>query len=158
MSRGYPARSLPHLRRMSTDSALGAVLAGGRGSRLGGEKASVKLAGRPLISYPLAAIEAAGLEPVVLAKPGEGPMPSRGSLRTKEVRKEPRDGVRVVEAPPEPRHPLCGMVAALRLGRRIAAVACDLPFVSPGLIELLAAAPEPLVLPTLDGRLQPLLA
>jgi molybdopterin-guanine dinucleotide biosynthesis protein A len=143
---------------MSTDSALGAVLAGGRGSRLGGEKAAIKLNGRPLIAYPLAAIEAAGLEPVVLAKPGEGPSSSRGSFRTYLVRKEPRDDIRVVEEPPEPRHPLCGIVAALRLGRPIVAVACDLPFVSPGLIELLAATPEPLVVPTLDGRPQPLLA
>lgn len=142
---------------MSTDSALGAVLAGGRGSRLGGEKAMVELDGRPLIAYPLAAIEAAGLEPVVLAKPDEGPRPSPGSFRTYSVRKEQRDPVRVVEEPPEPWHPLCGIVAALRLGRPIVAVACDLPFVTPGLIELLAAAPEPLVVPTLDGRPQPLL-
>lgn len=47
---------------------VGAVLAGGAGSRLGGAKAMVKLAGRPLISYPLAAIEQADLEPVVVAK------------------------------------------------------------------------------------------
>jgi molybdopterin-guanine dinucleotide biosynthesis protein A len=37
-------------------------------------------------------------------------------------------------------------------------VACDLPFVAPGLIELLAEAREPLVIPALDGRLHPLLA
>ena len=30
------------------------ILAGGRGSRLGGEKATAQLAGRPLIAYPLA--------------------------------------------------------------------------------------------------------
>jgi molybdenum cofactor guanylyltransferase len=143
---------------MSTDSALGAVLAGGRGSRLGGEKAAVELDGRPLIAYPLAAIEAAGLEPVVLAKPGEGPTPSPGSFVGSGTTKGARDRVRVVEEPPEPRHPLCGIVAALRLGRPIVAVACDLPFVEPGLIELLAAAPEPLVVSTLSGRPQPLLA
>ena len=32
-----------------------AVLAGGRGSRIGGDKALVQLGGRPLIAYPLAA-------------------------------------------------------------------------------------------------------
>jgi molybdopterin-guanine dinucleotide biosynthesis protein A len=136
---------------------LGAVLAGGRGSRLGGGKAGIELGGRPLLSYPLAAIATAGLEAVVCAKPGEGLSRSRGSLRTSRVPKEPRDEVRVLEEPAEPRHPLCGIVAALRLGRPAVVVACDLPFVAPGLIELLAEAREPLVVPALDGRLHPLL-
>jgi molybdenum cofactor guanylyltransferase len=48
--------------------ALGVVLAGGRGSRLGGAKPTAELGGRPLISYPLAALAAAGLEAVVVAK------------------------------------------------------------------------------------------
>jgi molybdopterin-guanine dinucleotide biosynthesis protein A len=126
---------------METDT-LGVVLAGGSGSRLGGDKAAVELCGRPLIDYPLAAVAAAGLEAVVVAKPGA----------------LPRDGVRVLEEPAEPRHPLCGIVTALRLGQPIVAIACDLSFVEPGLIELLATAPEPLVTPTLDGRPQPLLA
>jgi molybdenum cofactor guanylyltransferase len=143
---------------MRNDSALGAVLAGGRGRRLGGGKAAVELGGRPLIDYPLTAIAAAGLEAVVVTKPGEGPPSSRGSFHTYSVQKEPRDSLRVLEEPLEPRHPLCGIVAALRLGRPVVAVACDLPFVAPGLIELLAEAREPLVVPTLDGRLQPLLA
>jgi molybdopterin-guanine dinucleotide biosynthesis protein A len=121
---------------------LGAVLAGGSGSRLGGDKAAVELGGRPLIDYPLAAVAVAGLEAAVVTKPGE----------------VPRDGVRVLEEPAEPRHPLCGIVTALRLGQPIVAIACDLPFVAPGLIELLAGPPEPLVVPTLDGRPQPLLA
>jgi molybdenum cofactor guanylyltransferase len=143
---------------MSADT-LGVVLAGGRGSRLGGAKATIELAGRPLIDYPLAAIAAAGLEAVVCAKAGEeAPLPSRGSFRIYAVQKEPRHDVSVLEEPVEPRHPLCGIVAALRLGRPIVAVACDLPFVAPGLVELLAEAPEPLVVPTLDGRPQPLLA
>ena len=157
MSRGYPAPSLPHLRRMSAD-ILGVVLAGGRGSRLGGAKATVELAGRPLIDYPLAAIAAAGLEAVVVTKPEEAPPPSRGSFVRSGRTKEPRDSVSVLEEPVEPRHPLCGIVAALRLGRPIVAVACDLPFVTPELIELLAAAPEPLVVPALGGRPQPLFA
>ncbi|HET9185213.1 MAG TPA: NTP transferase domain-containing protein, partial [Solirubrobacterales bacterium] len=71
---------------------------------------------------------------------------------------EPQDGVTVLEEPAEPRHPLCGIVAALRLGRPVVAVACDLPFIAPGLIEMLAGAREPLVVPTLAGRPQPLLA
>jgi molybdopterin-guanine dinucleotide biosynthesis protein A len=117
----------------------------------------VELNGRPLYSYPLAAIEAAGLDVVVCTKQGEAP-PSRGSIVVSEPTKEPRDLVAVLEEPAEPRHPLCGIVAALRMGRPVVAVACDLPFVAPGLIELLAEAREPLVVPTLDGRPQALLA
>ncbi len=45
------ADSLPEkLRAMAVTAA---VLAGGRGSRIGGDKALVQLGGRPLISYPL---------------------------------------------------------------------------------------------------------
>jgi molybdenum cofactor guanylyltransferase len=51
-------------------AATGVVLAGGRGSRLGGAKAMAELAGRPLIAYPLAALAAAGLDAFVVAKPG----------------------------------------------------------------------------------------
>lgn len=133
-------------------------MAGGRGSRLGGDKAAVELGGRLLVSYPLAAIAAAGLGAVVVTKPGAVPSSSRGSFVLNSRTKEPRDSVPVLEEPLEPRHPLCGIVTALREGRPVVAVACDLPFVAPGLIELLAEAPEPLVVPTLDGRPQPLLA
>lgn len=143
---------------LKSDAPWGAVLAGGRGSRLGGGKPAVELNGRPLISHPLAAIEAAGLEAVVCVKPGDALPPSRGSFVVPGTTKEPRDAVLVLEEPVEPRHPLCGIVAALRLGRPVVAIACDLPFVVPGLIELLAEATEPLVVPTLDGRPQPLLA
>ena len=55
---------------------LGAVLASGRGSRLGGAKATAELGGRPLISYPLVALAAAGIEAVVVAK-GDTELPDR---------------------------------------------------------------------------------
>ncbi|HET9163419.1 MAG TPA: NTP transferase domain-containing protein [Solirubrobacterales bacterium] len=123
---------------------LGVVLAGGRGARLGGAKATVGLAGRPLVSYPLAALAAAGLERRVVAKPG-GELPEL-------------DGARLLVEPPAPRHPLCGIVAALRAapGRAVLAVPCDMPFLAPALLELLAGAPEPLVVLSHEGRVQPL--
>lgn len=124
--------------------ALGAVLAGGLGSRVGGEKAALKLGGSALVSYPLAELAAAGIEAVVCAKEGE-------SL--------PALGVPVLREPAQPRHPLCGIVTALRAGegRPVVVVACDMPFVASGLLRLLAEAPEPLVVPVLGGRLHPLL-
>lgn len=123
---------------------LGVVLAGGRGSRLGGAKAAADLAGSPLISYPLAELAAAGIETVVCGKEGEELPPLE---------------VPVLREPPQPRHPLCGIVTALRAGegRPLVVVACDLPFVAGGLLALLAEAAEPLVVPVLDGHMQPLL-
>ena len=49
---------------------LAVVLAGGLSRRMGRPKALVPLGGRPLIAWPLAAAQAAGLEAVVVAKPG----------------------------------------------------------------------------------------
>lgn len=124
---------------------LGVVLAGGAGSRMGGGKAGVELHGQPLIAYPLAAIAEAGLQAIVCAKPGD---------------ELPAVEAPVLREPEQPCHPLCGIVAALRAGegRPVVVVACDLPFVAAGLIRLLADAPEPLVVPTREGRPQPLLA
>jgi molybdopterin-guanine dinucleotide biosynthesis protein A len=139
------------------ERTLAAVLAGGRGSRLGGDKAGVELGGRPLIDYPLAAIEEAGLEAVVCVKPGQE-LPPLASFAGPGPAKEPRNPVPVLVEPLEPRHPLCGIVAALRAGegRPVLAVACDLPFLAAGLIEALAGAPEPLVVPALAGAPEPL--
>jgi molybdopterin-guanine dinucleotide biosynthesis protein A len=125
--------------------ALGVVLAGGLGNRLGGAKATVELLGRPLISYPLAALAAAGLETVVVAKPGTD-LP-------------PLDGPLLLE-PTEPRHPLCGIVTALREAgeRPLVVLACDMPLAEPALLAHLATAGEPLLVPELGGRLQPLQA
>ncbi len=123
--------------------AVGAVLAGGQGSRIGGSKALAELAGRPLISYPHAAVEAAGLEPLVVAKPDS---------------ELPPLSCRVIREPARPRHPLCGIVAALRAaeGRAVVVVACDMPLVDPALLAHLAAATDPLLVPVLDGCPQPL--
>lgn len=137
--------SAPGKHRGNAAGAVGAVLAGGEGSRIGGPKAIVELGGRPLISYPLAALEKAGLEAVVVAKRDSGLPPL---------------DCRLIDEPAQPRHPLCGILAALRYakGRPLVVVGCDMPFVSPELLAWLASAPEPLVVPSQDGELQPLLA
>lgn len=127
----------------AAERPLGVVLAGGRGSRLGGDKQAVRLGGRPLILYSLAALHAAGLECAVIVKPGS---------------ELPRCDARVVHEPEQPRHPLCGIVAALRAapGRDLVAVPCDMPFLTPALLELLAGASEPLLVPAREDRVQPL--
>src|SRR5215207_877879 len=110
---------------MTKEGALGAVLAGGRSRRMGSPKALVELAGRPLIAHVLTAVEAASLEPVVVAKPD--------SLL-------PLVSCRVLREPAEPIHPLYGLLTALAAsdGRPVVALACDMPFVPPGLLEWLA--------------------
>jgi molybdenum cofactor guanylyltransferase len=127
------------------NAVLGAVLAGGSGARMGRAKATLELAGRPLICYPLAALIEARLETVVVAK--------RGS-------ELPDLPVPLVLEPDEPAHPLCGIVAALRYadGRSVLACGCDMPFVSSALVERIASTDGALVLPSMGGRLHPLLA
>jgi molybdopterin-guanine dinucleotide biosynthesis protein A len=125
-------------------TTLAAVLAGGAGTRIGGGKATVELAGRALVEYPLAALAAAGVEAVVVAK-ADTALPALA--------------VPVLREPDEPRHPLLGIVTALRAaaGRPVLAVACDLPLLTPPLLAALAAAPQPLVLAAPGGDPQPLL-
>jgi molybdopterin-guanine dinucleotide biosynthesis protein A len=109
--------------------AVGAVLAGGEGSRLGGSKAAALLAGRPLLSYPLAALRAVVGEVAVVAK-AETELPAVGY------------GVLIWREADEPRHPLAGIVEALRRaeGRPVVVLACDLPFVTAELVRELVSA------------------
>jgi molybdenum cofactor guanylyltransferase len=121
-------------------AALVAVLAGGLGTRMGAAKAGVELCGRPLISYPLRAAREAGLEAVVVAKPGT---------------ELPPLAERVVCEPESPRHPLCGIVTAVRhAGAPVVAVGCDMPFVSGELLRWLARGPARAI--EAAGRVQPL--
>lgn len=122
---------------------LAAILAGGAGSRMGEPKATVELAGRPLLAYPIAAARAAGLAPFVVAK-DETPLPDL-------------DCSLLVE-PGAPRHPLTGIVAALEHARTpIVVLPCDAPLVPPDLLAALASARSPLAMPD-DPRPQPLIA
>lgn len=120
-----------------------AILAGGRSSRMGQPKASMDLAGRPLISYPIAAARAAGLEPIVVAK---------------EAVALPELDCRTLFEPDEPVHPLAGIIAALEhFNGPIVVIACDLPLLPPELLADLASRTTALALPA-DPRPQPLVA
>ncbi|HWK30304.1 MAG TPA: NTP transferase domain-containing protein [Solirubrobacter sp.] len=114
-----------------------AVLAGGRGSRLGGAKPAAVLGGVPLVTRVLDA--AAGLDAVVVAK------------RSTEL---PAVDVPVWVEPDALFHPWCGLVCALSRGTPVVAVACDQPFVTGALLRALVDAPEPAV-PVVDGRREP---
>lgn len=135
---------------MAKRGAIGAVLAGGDGRRIGGDKAVVELDGRPLLHYPLAVVRAALGNVAVVAK-------SATSL-------PPLDsGVAIWLEPDEPRHPLAGILHALVRagGRSVVIVAGDMPFVTRDLVAALArerARGACAVVPRVAGRLQPLCA
>jgi molybdopterin-guanine dinucleotide biosynthesis protein A len=117
-----------------------AVLAGGRGERLGGNKPTTQLAGRPLISYPLAAACDAGLEAIVIAKPDTALPPMEE---------------RVVYDDALLHHPLAGVLAALREYDSVIALACDMPFVPATMLRWIADQSGLSVVTRAGGFLQP---
>ena len=127
---------------------IGAVLAGGAGSRLGvPSKPMAPLAGRPLISYPLEAMRQAAERTVVVCKADTElpPLP---------------EGVERWDEPDEPRHPLTGIVHALeRAQTEVLVCAADMPFVTPQTLRALAEPGDAAaVVATNDGTLTPVLA
>ena len=124
------------------------ILAGGRGRRIGGAKATVLLRGRPLISYPLEALSASLAEVVVLAK-ADTELPSL-------------PGTTVWIESEQMHHPAIGIAQALALagGRSVLVCATDLPFVTPELVRELASGNTegaPAVVAGSRGAMQPLL-
>jgi molybdenum cofactor guanylyltransferase len=135
---------------MARRSCIGAVLAGGGGRRIGGDKAMVELEGRPLVHYPLNVLRAVLDEVAVVAKQST-------VLPGLDVE------VAIWLEPEEPRHPLAGVVHALRCarGQPVVVVAGDMPFVTRGLVAALSrerSRGAPIVVPRAGGRLRPLCA
>jgi molybdopterin-guanine dinucleotide biosynthesis protein A len=135
---------------MARRSCIGAVLAGGGGRRIGGDKAMVELEGRPLVHYPVNVLRAVLDEVAIVAKPST-------VLPGLDVE------VAIWLEPEEPRHPLAGVVHALRCarGQPVVVVAGDMPFVTRGLVAALSrerSRGAPAVVPRAGGRLRPLCA
>lgn len=134
-----------------TAGVAGVVLAGGHGRRMGGDKAAVQLAGRPLISYPVAALLDSGFaEVAVVVKTGTV------------LPKLPAEVQRWVE-PERPQHPLTGIVQALRsaAGRSVFVCAADMVLLDLATVAAVCAAAQPgdvAVVAEVEGRLQPLCA
>jgi molybdopterin-guanine dinucleotide biosynthesis protein A len=107
------------------------VLAGGAGRRIGGDKCTVELAGRALVLYPIAALHTVCEQVVVVAKQDTKLPQLAGDAE-------------VWIEPDEPRHPLAGVVHALRTAsaRKLLVLACDMPLVPEELLRALVKAAD----------------
>ena len=124
---------------------VGVVLAGGRATRLPG-KLAADLGGRPLVAWPVAALGAVCDRVAVVCKP-DTELPQLDAERWDE--------------PPEPHHPVAGLVHALeRAETPVVVCAADMPFVTPAALAAVAAAlrGNRAAVACAGGRLQPLLA
>jgi molybdopterin-guanine dinucleotide biosynthesis protein A len=123
----------------------GVVLAGGSSRRMGADKAFLEIGGAPMIRRVLDALATCCARVVVVAKDAQ----AYAAL-----------GVPVViDAVPD-QAPLVGLCAGLRAATTpwVFAASCDLPFLSPAAVRLLAAAAEghDAAVPYVDGRWHPL--
>ena len=122
------------------------VLAGGRGSRLGGvDKALLEIGGRRTIDRVLASLD--GLATEVVAVVNEDRLADVAGIR-RIADPEPHAGVlpALQAALDAAREPLCLLVA------------CDMPFLQPPLLRRLVELAEgyDVVIPHVDGQLQPM--
>lgn len=133
------ARSPTHLH------IAGAVLAGGRSTRMGTDKARLVVDGAPLALRVAGALAAAGVDPVVIT----GKDPSLGEL------------LPFVADPLPLAHPLVGVLGALRHFAQsdlVVCAACDLVGLDPPHVAALLAAGDEAVAVDPEGRPALLLA
>jgi molybdenum cofactor guanylyltransferase len=141
-------RGLTTLRPSAAAGLDAAILAGGRGRRLGGrDKASLSIGGQRLLDRQLAALAPVASRVFIVGGPAE-----RSGER----------GVRVVDDLVPEAGPLGGVYTALRTAHtpRVLVIACDMPFLTARFLEFLGTAGHgyDVVLPR-DGRgLHPLCA
>ena len=134
----------------SVEQLCAIILAGGKSTRFGADKASALLAGRPLLEWVASAVAAAGCDPIIVVRArGQQLPPVSVSLF-------------VVEDFLDGAGPLAGLVAGLRAATTDFAfvTSCDAPLLQPSIVRLLAAhtARADVVCPVVDGHAQPLVA
>ncbi|MDQ4129731.1 MAG: molybdenum cofactor guanylyltransferase [Actinomycetota bacterium] len=137
--------SPPPRREPDAPALTGLVLAGGRGRRLGRDKALVTVAGEPLVVRAPRRLEAC-CERVFVAS-GDGRR--LGDLEWEQIPDAVADG-----------GPLAGILAGLEFATTplLAVVAVDLPYLNPDVLRRLAVEwrGEAAVVPLVSGRVHPL--
>lgn len=125
-----------------SDQPLGAILAGGAGRRMGGDKATAELWGRPLIAHVASALEIADCEVLAVG------------------RTDPVAGVPAI-ADETPGHgPAVGLLTALRraAGRPVFLAATDQPLLRSDTVIAMLGLEGPAVVPLTGGTRQVLCA
>ena len=135
----------PHPR---PSNVSGVVLAGGHSRRMGRDKCALELGGRSLLQRAVDALEVVCGEVAVVRAPEQPPPASSSTRPLRQLEDELADG-----------GPLAGIAAGLAATEAEVAivVACDAPFLQPGLLRLLvgrALEGAPLVVPEHEGRPQ----
>lgn len=128
----------------------GAVLSGGKGSRMGGEKGLTVLGGLPLLSYAVRTMEIVADEVVVAVAPGMG----------REYGDVLGSQVIIVEDSRKAAGPLEGLTSALAAakGDYVLASPCDTPFLRADVCQAIAlfAKGRDGAVPRIGGYLEPL--
>jgi FdhD protein len=123
----------------------GIVLSGGESRRMGTDKAFLKLAGLPLISHVLKALGTI-TDRIIIVTNAPAAYASFDALLVQDVF--------------DKRGPLTGIYSGLLAAKDTYSivVACDMPFLSPGLISYMAGLAEgyDVVVPQIAGRVEPL--
>lgn len=121
------------------------ILAGGESRRMGQDKANLLLGGRTLLQSVIATMQPLFAEVIICVR-------------------QPRPEIALPQVCDNPLHagPLAGLVAGLERAATpwVFAVACDMPFITPAVIECLARqrAGHQAVVPVVQGYPQPLAA
>lgn len=130
---------------MDPSRVTGVVLAGGRSSRFGRDKALLEIAGEPLLSRTVRLLARIAADVLVLGPPGRAALAPGARVIADE---RPGDG------------PLPALATALRAARgdRIVAVATDMPLLNPDLLVYLLDRSDgyDVTVPRVGGRTQQL--
>lgn len=123
------------------------VLAGGRATRMQGNKAGAVLGGRTLLDRAIALVRAAGLEPRICVREGTV-LPTSAELLADAVWREPAAGETAGDA-----HPLAGLAhAAATANEPIVALPVDLPLLPSEVLRGLATHPAAASVIGVNGR------